>query len=85
MKGDIPMAAYRLLASLPTTTHLADEPVSRTTAYIRARREALSYRLPKPISIGGRKFVSISQARKTLQISSETIDKMIDRGEAEYV
>jgi hypothetical protein len=85
MKGDIPLVAFRLMQQLPVTTHRADEPVSKTTAFIRARREALSYRLPKPIKVFGRQFASINEARNTLHLSSVTIDKMLEDGRAEYV
>lgn len=81
MKGDLPAAAYRLLATLPVRTHLRPMPRDH---YNSGPRDDPSP-LRKRIRIGDTVYDSITEARKAQKCSMGSIYKMLARMEATYV
>ena len=77
MKGDLPPAAFRLSTTLPVRTHEARE----RTGNGRGNR----YEGKLAVKVGNEVFESKRQAKTKLGIGLGTLDKMIDRGEAEIV
>lgn len=89
MKGDVPAPALRLLNALPVHVHRAKEPETRYFAV--QKRKAAGVKLadhdgqPKPILIRGVRYDSIAEARLKLKQSTQTLHRMVELGEAEYV
>lgn len=77
MKDDIPAAAFRLLTQLPVRTIEGRE---RTGSGRGARFDG-----KKAVKVGEQIFDSKNKAKVALGIGLGTLDKMLDRGEAEYV
>lgn len=73
MKGDLHPAAFRLFSTQPVRTHewQPREFAVRTTGVA--------------IKVDGREFPSMSAASRELGLTRRVIDRMLDRGEAEYV
>ena len=90
MKGDLPVAALRLLSALPVRVHHAPEPVSRWEALQAAKRAAKHRGLnndekTRPVRVKGRDFASIREAVRKLHVSRQTVMAMLDKGEAQYI
>lgn len=84
MRGDIPQAAFRLLASLPVRTHLTPEiPVYKMPK--RRRVDGSVWNAKRKVCVKGRVFDSMKLARKTLHMGEERLMKMLASGEAQYV
>lgn len=84
MRGDIPAAAFRLLTTLSVRTHCAPEPVPR----IQIRRnpgDELLRIAKRKVFIRGRLFDSIAEAKKELRMGSQTIRKMVEKGQARFL
>lgn len=75
MKGDIPLAAFRLLSSntLIVRTH-------ERKSYVRLQASTTS----DPIKVGGVTYESIAEASRQLGYSRGKLRKMIERGKASY-
>ena len=71
MKGDLPQAAQRLMQQLPVRTH-----ERRFHHHTQGSRRAAS------ITIDGRTFESIIEAKRALHKSSATIEKWLATGRA---
>jgi len=81
MRSDMPPAAFRLLNSLPVTTHLrAERPKQKQYG----RRGDNSLSRVRPVIARGIKYASIKDARRALRVGNKTMKKWIDDGRVKY-
>ena len=84
MTGDLPEAAIRLASELPSRTHEWSPPKHPTVAgrerVITGKGRGGNNR--KPITLMGRTFATVKEARETLKIGNGTIRDMLKDGRA---
>lgn len=86
MKGDLPPAAMRLSAALTVRTHEAREPGRGALQSRGPALDALGRMTSrKAIRINSVEYASMSDARKALGCSFQTLHRMVAAGTAELV
>lgn len=78
MRGDLPLAAFRLLNALPVRTH--ERPVAAAPSTARGNRYGR-----RPVIVRGVEYETIRDARSKLGIGYEQFYAMIAKGEARYL
>lgn len=88
MRGDLPEPALRLLCELPVRTHERYEPENRVDwrkYHKRAIEKRGSSNQCRPLRYNGQTYKSITDAKRSLRISPQTLYRLIDAGEAVYL